>query len=94
MKNLEEVEIRLDRRSVISINMLFHPHGKGSVEYSYSDHELEDVKVTASDGATEESVRRYLMLIPNSLFDKIEDSLKAFLEGYKLFRVAISFMKL
>jgi len=71
--------------------MLFHPHGKGSVKYSYS---LGDVKVTAGDGTTEESVRRYLMLIPNSLFDKIEDSVKAFLEGYKLFRVAISFIHL
>jgi len=95
MKNLDEIHMRIDaEKRVLTVDLSFYPYGRGFVECSFSGSDLDDIKISASVNTTEKRVRRYLMNLPDSILDDIRDSVRRFLEGYKLFRVAISFMKL
>jgi len=95
VKNLEELLIRLNtRRNILSFEMFFLPYGRGFVDCEFEGDELRDVKISASIGVTENRVRRYLLQIPETIFDEIKSSLKAFLNAYRLFRATISFMNL
>jgi len=95
VKNLEELLIRINKeKNILSLEMFFHPYGRGFVDCEFSGNELRNVKISASMGASEDRVKRYLLLLPDNLFDSVKSSIKMFLDAYKLFRTAVSFLKL
>jgi len=96
VENLEGVDIELKTTiiNVLKIDMYFHPEGEGHVECVFDDSGLRGVIIMPIPGVPEWKIRRYLTLLPEAFFDEAENSIRRFLEAYKVFRATISFMNL